>query len=44
MFKVVKKKKPKHLFMDWSEIKYEKIILINLNRYLIYRVVVKHLA
>ena len=32
-----KKIKPKHLFTDWSEIRFEKLIFINLDRYPIYQ-------
>ena len=38
------KRKPKHLFTNWCEIKSEKMIFINLDRYPICRVAVEHQA
>ena len=38
------KRKPKHVYMNWSEIKSEKRIFLNLDRQVIYRVAVEHQA
>ena len=36
------KRKPKHLYTNWSEIKPKKLIFLNLDRYFIYRATVEH--
>ena len=38
------KRKPKYLFTDWSEIRSEKLIFINLDRYLLCQAVVEYRA
>ena len=44
MFRVVRKKKPKHVYTNQSEIKSEKLISVNLDRQGIYRVAIEHRA
>ena len=36
------KRKPKQIYMDWSEIRTENMIFVNLDRQVIYRVAVEH--
>ena len=38
------KRKSKHVYTDWSEIRFEKLIYVNLDRQVIYRAAVEHRA
>ena len=38
------KRKPKHVYTDWCEIRSEKLIFIDLDRWVIYRAVVEYWA
>ena len=42
MFRVVRKKNPKHVYTDWSEIRSEKLISVNLDRQVIYCAAVEY--